>query len=131
MVAVKKVQPASSWKPAVLACDDALERALLEPWEQFASRREGEGEDAGCEEEPGGRLRHGAGRGRTGEECKGEGVDGEWSDIAGVVRIEDVDVVGAVVVDVGEAGSDQAGEGEEIAQSVDVHGVGIGEDKVV
>jgi hypothetical protein len=28
-------------------------------------------------------------------------VDGEWSDVDGIVGIEDIDVIGAVVVDVG------------------------------
>jgi hypothetical protein len=86
--------------------------ALLKPREQLASSGGGgEGEDADSKEQPGGWLRHCAWRG-----SKAEGVNGEWSDVDGIVRIEDVDVVGAVVVDVGEAGSYGAGEGDEIAE---------------
>jgi len=40
-------------------------------------------------------------------------------------------VIGAVVVDVGEAGSYGAGESDEIAERVYVGGAGIGEDEVV
>ena len=101
-----------------------LERELLKSRNQFASRSGGEGQDAGSEEQPGGWLRHGVGR-------KAESVDCEWSDIDGIVGIEDIDVIGAVVVDVGEAGSYRAGKSDEIAECVYVGGAGIGEDKVV
>ena len=98
---------------------------FIETADQLASYRcEGEGQNAGSEEQPGGWLRYGVGR-------KGESVDREWSDIDGIVRIEDIDVIGAVVVDVGEAGSDGTAESEEIAQGIDVRGGGIGEDEVV
>jgi len=100
---------------------------FIETADQLASYRcEGEGQDAGSEEQPGGWLRYGVRRGG-----KTEGVDGEWSDIDGIVRIEDIDVIGAVVVDVGEAGSYGAGESDEIAERVYVGGAGIGEDEVV
>ena len=94
---------------------------------KFAGNRGGsEGQDAGADQQPGGWLGNGGGRGG-----KDEAVYGEWSDVDGVVRVKDIDVIGAVVVDVSEAGSYGAGEIEEIAQCVNVDGVGIGEDKVV
>ena len=89
--------------------------------EQPASRGGGgEGQDADSEEEPGGWLGH-LGWGKR------EAVDCEWSDVYRVVGVEDIDVIGAVVVDVGETGSDRTVESEENAERVDVCDGGIGE----